>query len=197
MCELARVWSDLEDLSISDAGYLLIHIDPYVHHPRILCDDDYRDWTMDALVEERVESAIKIVASSVNAASLPLCLDSRNPDNTLNVEKSRITKQSFIDWCYKKGHVDLGDLLSATINTPQPQQKTRTESKGSGEWHDTARKIAQEIRAKYPKLSQERIAGKVFNEMTRLNSEGEANMTGRSGKVPSADTIKRHAMRGI
>lgn len=64
-------------------------------------------------------------------------------------------------------------------------------------WRENAVRIGKEILKKAPGLSVEKIAKKTHDEMTSRNKKGDAGMTGRGGKVPSADTIKRHALTGI
>ena len=68
---------------------------------------------------------------------------------------------------------------------------------GDNDWKATARQIGQEILIKYPILTVDKVAEKTHKEMTARNSKGELGMTGRGGRVPSADTIKRHALTGI
>jgi len=62
-------------------------------------------------------------------------------------------------------------------------------------WRANARHIGERIYQGKPSLNVEEIAEKTHKEMT--NRKGEPGMTGRGGKVPSADTIKRHALAGI
>ena len=62
-------------------------------------------------------------------------------------------------------------------------------------WIPEARKIGERIYKENKKLSVEQIAQKVHSEMTLKKSE--EGMTGRGGKILSAETIKRHALTGI
>lgn len=64
-------------------------------------------------------------------------------------------------------------------------------------WKANARQIGEEIHNKNPSLNVENIAEKTHKEMTNQKAQGKPGMTGRGGKVPSADTIKRHALIGI
>jgi len=65
-------------------------------------------------------------------------------------------------------------------------------------WQDIARKIAIDIAKKHKHLNQERIAERVYHEMFKMSSiKDDARVRGRSGKVPSAGTIKRWALKGL
>lgn len=64
-------------------------------------------------------------------------------------------------------------------------------------WRTEARKIGETICEKQPRLNIEQIASKVHNEMTKRHANKEPNMTGRGDKVPSAGSIKRHALTGL
>ena len=86
---------------------------------------------------------------------------------------------------------------------PQPAQTAaqKVEAKPAAQieaWRTEARKIGERIYKKKPTQSIEQIAGHVHKEMTkRHRDEKDPNMTGRGGKVPSAESIKRHALTGI
>ncbi len=65
------------------------------------------------------------------------------------------------------------------------------------DWKTQARKIGERINLGNKKLSVDKIAKKVHEEMVDRQSKGEKGMTGRGGKIPCADSIKRHALAGI
>ena len=64
-------------------------------------------------------------------------------------------------------------------------------------WRANARQIGEKIHKEKPSLNMEKIAEKTHKEMTDRKAKGEPGMTGRGGKIPSADTILRHALTGI
>ena len=80
------------------------------------------------------------------------------------------------------------------INPPETRHKTDIPDNN---WILTARKIGEQITKESPNLSVDKIAKKVNSDMTTRKNNGEPDMTGRGGKVPSAETIKRHALAGI
>jgi hypothetical protein len=81
-------------------------------------------------------------------------------------------------------------VSAGTVTTPAPAAQIAA-------WRTEARKIGETIYKTQPKLNIEQIAEKVNKEMTTLNANKKPNMTGRGGKVPSAETIKRHALTGL
>ncbi len=64
-------------------------------------------------------------------------------------------------------------------------------------WQVKAREIGEIIYKAKPTLSIEQIAIQIQKEMVLRKANGEDGISGRGGKVPSADTIKRHALIGI
>lgn len=65
-------------------------------------------------------------------------------------------------------------------------------------WVPDAKAIGQEVLLKHPRLNIEKIAAKVRDEMERRRvAKAPGHYTTRSGIVPSAGTIKRHALTGL
>lgn len=75
--------------------------------------------------------------------------------------------------------------------------KAGTGAKPGGDWKENAKQIGKRIYKEKPLFSVDKIAEKTHKEMTARKANGESGMTGRGGKVPLADTIKRHALTGI
>lgn len=65
------------------------------------------------------------------------------------------------------------------------------------QWQTTAREIGISLRKQFPHQNQERIAEKVHKEMRSLHESNQPDVTGKGGRVPSAESIKRHALKGI
>jgi len=87
---------------------------------------------------------------------------------------------------------------SAPANTPAAQVVSASAaSPDGGAWKINARQIGGEIHDKNHLLNMEQIAAKTHTEMTDRKTKGEPGMTGRGDRVPSAETIKRHALTGI
>ncbi len=65
------------------------------------------------------------------------------------------------------------------------------------DWRDTAHTIQDEIQTAQPSkhLTQDELAYKIHEEMVRQYKKNIPGMTGRGGKIPSAQTIKRHGLR--
>ena len=64
------------------------------------------------------------------------------------------------------------------------------------DWKDTAQKFEAEILADHTKkpLTRDELAEKIHEKMAMQHSKNIAGMTGRSWKIPSAQTIKRHGL---
>ena len=64
-------------------------------------------------------------------------------------------------------------------------------------WKTPARAMGEEVLKKHPQWSVEQISKKVHEMMTDKHRQGEKDMTGRGGKVVTAETVKRHALKGL
>lgn len=110
----------------------------------------------------------------------------------------KIKPSAFIAWCTKK-NIDTTWLAEVTIhfsqNTPAAKAEAVPGITIGNDWKAAAKKIGKEILKKKPNLSVDQVAEKVYDEMTKRKKE--PGMTGRGGRVPSAGTIKRHALTGI
>lgn len=76
---------------------------------------------------------------------------------------------------------------SVTEDSPCPAK----EAASTGDWKQEARKIGAELAVAKPRLSILQIASQVSDELKKRGIKG------RGGRVPSPDTIKRHALNGI
>ncbi|MES2104817.1 MAG: hypothetical protein V4634_12410 [Pseudomonadota bacterium] len=82
------------------------------------------------------------------------------------------------------------------------QEATAAYAEADGEkakypWIDAATRIGREVRDSTPSLTVDKIAEKVHQKMVARHASGATGMAGRGGKVPSAGSIKRHALKGI
>lgn len=139
---------------------------------------DSKNWKrLDAMV--LVYDRIRYLAdSAVKAGTI------KDPDTPAN----------WIEWAQEKGY-SVAHLIAAL---PAAKGKAVPVINPSIEaWKANARQIGEGIHKEKPSLNVEKIAEKTHNEMTDRKAKGEPGMTGRGGKVPSADTIKRHALTGI
>lgn len=65
------------------------------------------------------------------------------------------------------------------------------------DWKVLARQIGIDIYKSKPNQSIEKISVTVRAEMVIRHESGEAGMTGRGGRIPSAETVRRRALTGI
>jgi hypothetical protein len=102
-----------------------------------------------------------------------------------------------------KIHDEMLKLINQTggtntqLTSPKNTEIVSSKSTITYAWAAKAREIAEAIYRKKSSLTVEQISDKTHKEMTDRHNSKELGMTGRGGKVPSADTIKRHALTGI
>lgn len=83
---------------------------------------------------------------------------------------------------------------SEDLNTEHAKVNAAPEATSMA-WHANAWDIGVEILKKKPSLNMEQLAENVRIEMIKRKSEPA--MSGRGGRVPTAESIKRHALTGI
>lgn len=64
-------------------------------------------------------------------------------------------------------------------------------------WKKVAERIALEVQREKPKFTHEQISEAVRARMEKLLADGNQSVTGRGGKLPSATSIRRHALTGL
>jgi hypothetical protein len=110
--------------------------------------------------------------------------------------------EEFAQWAVRKGFdvpPELREIAakSALVEPSGAIDEDKDES-GAFPWAQTARAIAEEILPNNRKHNILKIAEKVRAEMIRRHDAGmPGTYAGRGGKVPSAVTIKRHALTGL
>lgn len=106
--------------------------------------------------------------------------------------------KDYLDHLEEQEKIPFLYLLDEEQKQSNPHTKLKpTTSPVTESWRTNARKIAEEILKEKPFLKVEKLAEKTYTEMTKRKMNGEVGMTGRSGDVPSSDTIRRHALVGI
>jgi len=118
--------------------------------------------------------------------------------NSRKKTRKKIKPSAFIAWCTKK-NIDTTWLTEIDTHSgqraPAATGKAVSAITSGNDWKATAWQIGKEILKKKSSLSVDQVAEKVYDEMTKRKME--PGMTGRGGRVPSANTIKRHALTGI
>jgi hypothetical protein len=87
--------------------------------------------------------------------------------------------------------------VEAAAPAGKPERNDPPEESDAIKWKAVARRIASEIHSNNPRFTVEKLADKTHKEMTAQKDKGAPGMTGRGGKIPSAGTIKRHALTRI
>lgn len=103
-----------------------------------------------------------------------------------------------VGWYDERGYVLPSNQDTAQDgNDPQSKPNTTTAELTSNGWRVSARRIGKKMVKRYKNLNLDKISQKVHEEMLEEHKVGTPGMTGRSGIVPSAESIKRHALTGI
>jgi len=110
--------------------------------------------------------------------------------------RNKLYLTEFATWCLEIDQ-DIPDELKAMAK-PKEQpveavEPTTEQNKQNNDnnWKVIARKIGIKIHEENPRLSIDQIAEKTHKQLLSWN------ITGRGGRVPTADTIKRHALTQI
>lgn len=73
--------------------------------------------------------------------------------------------------------------------TPIIQHPTR--------WADIAAEIGLKVQREKSKFTRDQIAKAVHEEMEKMQDAGIQGVTGRGGKIPSVESIRRHGLSGL
>ena len=143
------------------------------------------------LLAEAIESGeitARIMRHSIYYADLGTFL----PDGGLDPKNSTVLRVDLDAWMLARG-LSMPAATSGTTEQDAPPAPVVTVAG----WLLCAKSIAAKTHKSKPQLSVDQLAKKTHEEMTTRKNAGESGMTGRGGKVPSAGTIKRHALTGI
>lgn len=111
-------------------------------------------------------------------------------------EMTLIKTEIFINWASKKGWNIPSQFSGLTGKRPVSNVDQELVSK-TLIWVPNARKLGEEKHKQNPKLKGDRLASEVHREMVLRAAAGESGFTGNGNRVPSAGSIKRHALTGI
>jgi hypothetical protein len=121
--------------------------------------------------------------------------------NTLNAWAEKrgdlfVISHEAVGWIDERGYVvpPAHDVRGESGSMAKRIQPTNEKTDG---WKYNARTIAESLADRKKNLSLDQIAKQVREEMLKRKSDGQLGMTGRSGSVPAAGSIRRHALKGI
>ena len=114
---------------------------------------------------------------------------------TLN-GKADVLLDEFAEWCVEIDQDIPHELKAMAKPKTQPVEAVepateQNKQNNDNYWRVLARKIGIKIHKENPRLSLDQIAKKTHEQLV------SQNITGRGNKVPSASTIRRHALIGI
>lgn len=152
------------------------------------------------------------LAIVLDAVETPSCFTVR-PTGAANPNEWLISLPEFCDWALNTSLSIPEELraiaspMTTTSNADQPMLVLPDElvedvtvaevAPVDLDWKKHAREIGIALSREKPQLSLDQIAKRVHAEMLKKHDEGMPGMTGRGNNIPSADTIRRHALIGI
>jgi len=151
------------------------------------------------LLTERKEVVQANIGDSLTGEPLTFELDMACFANPLN---SMTDLNYFVRWAVSNAWKLPEPMIAISKQqaSPSPIKIVKAEpvtTHSGDDWKAIARQIGEEILKNKPSLNLEQVAGKTHKQMTDRKNNGEPGMTGRGGRVPAAETIKRHALTGI
>ncbi len=100
-------------------------------------------------------------------------------------------------WIDERGYIPPieVDLHKKARSKPNLKRKSKQETITPDHWITVATTICDELRKKFPLLNQGKLSEKAHEEMQKRHSARKPGMTNRSGRVPTAGSIKRWAFK--
>ena len=215
--KLGNDWAERSALSLYEAAVMLaVRDDPRELARSFEHDQKHEQYFYDRVdVQQLIAEKIEVLVLAAYAHDLiELVHTVLRPDGSPNASISQISTSGFLAWCKRHHYDDIVEAFAAIARTPAatssatvpvPLPATSAPPPGTAlnspsvppyPWVPAARQIGVELARKHPHFSREQIAKKVHAEMTRLHEAGHPEVLGRSKRVPSAGTIKRHALNG-
>ena len=207
--ESFKYWLDVDVLTIFEAAFwMYMKYDPREYEKLCLQDPKFDlDFDDNPRRAELLHDECVALERAVLGGSIEVKRECRST-NGLDFKKSLIQKDDWLKWCRLKRCTDIADLFSPS-NIPPAVEPASTQEifspvnpsavaiSKNDIWHTKARKIGMDYLKESPRLNVEQISVKVHKELTRRQAQGEEGVTGRGDRVPSASTIKRHALTKI
>jgi hypothetical protein len=186
-------WGRREQWTLIELAYLVAGAEPYQSAPPT--DNPHEAFGRIEDAELR-EVAREVYEQSKDAIKLGNLARSETTRTGL-IGNTRVKPSNGIRWARSRGwdvsHInEVVDQFGSTEAASSPQSVVRDLA-----WIANAADIGRRLRPKHKNLNLERLAEKVLGEMKLRRDAGESGMTGRGGRLPTAATIKRRALKGI
>ncbi|QOJ24676.1 MAG: hypothetical protein HRU78_14335 [Gammaproteobacteria bacterium] len=201
----------LEEFNKSDSTKKPDKYDPQTCFKETLkCEDGYGFLGYIEIPQEKIRSSDEKVEFSTVKIIEVIRSDHRNR-NPLTIENGSWLAKAIFDEALDKwlpdnftinpynAFIPLQDLQNLVKERKNPEQSKSKQitNPNANTWKANARQIGKRIYNEKPNLTVEKIAEKTYIEMTKRKNEGEDGMTGRGGRIPGVDSIKRHALTHI
>ncbi|MBL8420986.1 MAG: hypothetical protein JNK92_10150 [Dechloromonas sp.] len=203
--KLCSTWHEVADLTIEEAAFLMAGVDLKMLRSLEEKGAGYGDDLYSQGIFEHVSAYAEIIMSQVRAGRIRLTHSAlSSATRELSARETYISLPDFLAWCEACGRPDIAVLFppqsAPPAHRPETAEPGPTQQERSNThypWVPAAQNIYHELRPSNARLNLEQMAEKVHLEMKRRNSAGQPGMSGRGGKIPAAETIKRHALNGI
>jgi hypothetical protein len=161
------------------------------------CDYYLEIYQTAILLVSRNMSAVELASSHLLQALASHALyDVNDPEQQCDHATPQELYDSTID-SITRAIKQLSEVTGQNITFNHAPFSKKSQNLTIDDWKRNARAIAEEFHKANKYLSVEQLAIKTHADMTDRKNKGENGMTGRGERIPSADTIKRHALIGI
>ncbi len=179
-------WSDYSDLSLKEASFLLIGVDPKYHFYRYEHDPDpaYARYCDDRGLDDDAATWIEPLMSGIRCGGLNV---TKGDVTTSKYSEIFITKASFADWCARSGRTELHDQLLSC--------GPRTAVSINEELRQVVLKIADEIALRCWRSGTRQISARSIAPLVAKAVEADQRYTGQRGPL-DAGTIRTRYLKG-
>jgi hypothetical protein len=118
---IGTIWKEISELSIREAAFLMLGIDPEIHDDRCDRDSDYWDYFSSHPISDQVNEKIHVLSSAVNVGKIAETRRTPRADGAESASDIFILKSDYLKWMSAHGYDDIVKAFSYGAESAPPE----------------------------------------------------------------------------